>query len=73
MSDEKKSKSQAESSSTADASVKSQIDRENEQGFRGVKVDETPNSAYTAQGVAAGEETPESDRSFPGLSKDNAK
>lgn len=71
MSDEKKSKSQAESSSTAD--VQHIIERETEQGYRGVKVDQTPNSAYTAQGVAAGEETPESDRSFPGLSKDNAK
>jgi hypothetical protein len=39
--------------------VKSTIDQENEQGFRGSAVDKTPNHAYTVAGVTSGEETPE--------------
>lgn len=37
------------------------IDRETEQGFRGVEVDSTPNEAYTLQGVTSGMPTPETD------------
>lgn len=37
------------------------MDKEAEQGFRGVEVDDTPNSAYTVAGVVAGEPTPETD------------
>lgn len=37
------------------------IDRETEQGFRGVEVDPTPNENYTLQGVTSGKPTPETD------------
>jgi len=37
------------------------IDRETEQGFRGVEVDSTPNENYTLQGVTSGAPTPETD------------
>lgn len=39
--------------------VQSQMDEEQEQGFRGTKVDETPNENYTVSGVTSGAETPE--------------
>jgi hypothetical protein len=41
--------------------VQAAVDTETEQGFRGVEVDPTPNSAYTVQGVTAGAPTPETD------------
>jgi hypothetical protein len=41
--------------------VQEQVDREEEQGFRGVKVDPTPNAHYTVEGVLAGKPTPETD------------
>lgn len=37
------------------------IDKETEQGFRGVEVDSTPNEAYTLAGVTSGMPTPETD------------
>jgi hypothetical protein len=37
------------------------IDRETEQGFRGVEVDPTPNENYTLKGVTSGAPTPETD------------
>jgi hypothetical protein len=37
------------------------VDKETEQGFRGVEVDPTPNENYTLQGVASGKPTPETD------------
>ncbi len=43
------------------AEVKERVDRENEQGFVGVKVDPTPNENYTLQGVTSGAPTPETD------------
>ena len=43
------------------SSVQKAVDKEQEQGFRGTKVDPTPNSAYTVAGVTAGEPTPETD------------
>jgi hypothetical protein len=43
----------------------SQVDeavaQEQEQGFRGTKVDPTPNENYTVAGVTAGKPTPETD------------
>lgn len=39
--------------------VQQVVDQETEQGFRGVEVDGTPNSAYTVQGQLAGEKVPE--------------
>jgi hypothetical protein len=41
--------------------VQKQVDVETEQGFRGVEVDQTPNEAYTLQGVTSGQATPETD------------
>ena len=43
------------------APVTEQINRENEQGFRGTEVDPTPNENYTLQGVTKGLPTPETD------------
>lgn len=37
-------------------------DQVNEQGFRGVETDPTPNENYTVAGVTAGKPTPETDR-----------
>lgn len=39
--------------------VQEVIDKEVEQGFRGVEVDETPNENYTVSGVTSGKPTPE--------------
>jgi hypothetical protein len=33
-----------------------------DKGFRGVQVDETPNENYTVKGVTAGKPTPETDK-----------
>ena len=38
--------------------VQEVVDQANEQGFIGEKVDQTPNEAYTVQGVASGQPTP---------------
>lgn len=46
--------------------VRHVMEVEQEQGYRGVEVDQTPNSAYTVAGVTSGEPTPETD---PELSK----
>lgn len=43
------------------AEVQATIDQENAQGFRGTKVDPTPDEAYTLPGVARGDPTPETD------------
>ena len=42
--------------------VKSRIQKENEQGFRGTEVDQTPNENYTVAGVTSGKPTPETDK-----------
>ncbi len=44
-----------------EADVQAVVDKETEQGFRGVKVDDTPNENYTVAGVVAGKPTPETD------------
>lgn len=41
--------------------VQSKMDEETEKGFRGVKVDPTPNENYTVAGVTSGKPTPETD------------
>lgn len=41
--------------------VQQAVDAETEQGFRGVEVDQTPNEAYTLQGVTSAQPTPETD------------
>jgi|SRR5690349_2499866 len=37
------------------------VDKETDQGFRGIEVDSTPNEAYTLAGVTSGMPTPETD------------
>jgi hypothetical protein len=52
------------SKATADAAseqVQQQVQQEQEQGFRGVEIDPTPNEAYTVAGVTSGQPTPETD------------
>ncbi len=44
-----------------DAEVQAKVDKELDQGFRGVEADPTPNENYTVQGVTAGKPTPETD------------
>lgn len=41
--------------------VQQRVDQENDQGFRGTKVDPTPNAAYTVNGVLKDKPTPETD------------
>lgn len=41
--------------------VQEAVDKETEQGFRGVKIDPTPNENYTVAGVTSGAPTPETD------------
>lgn len=62
--EQKKTTTQPEAKGAAE--VRHVMEVEQEQGFRGVEVDQTPNSAYTVQGVTSGEPTPETD---PELSK----
>lgn len=41
--------------------MQAKVDKENDQGFRGVEVDPTPNENYTVAGVTSGAPTPETD------------
>jgi hypothetical protein len=41
--------------------LQERVDAEEEFGMRGIKVDPTPNEAYTVAGVTAGQPTPETD------------
>lgn len=43
----------------AEEQVQDVVDKETEQGFRGVEVDQTPNENYTVAGVLAGKNVPE--------------
>jgi hypothetical protein len=43
------------------AEVQARVDKELEQGFRGVEADPTPNENYTVAGVTSGAPTPETD------------
>lgn len=48
--------------SAASGDLQEQFDKEAEQGFRGTKVDPTPNEAYTVKGVTGTPDpTPETD------------
>lgn len=49
--------------------VQETVNQEQEQGYRGTKVDPTPNEAYTVQGVTSGQPTPETD---PALAREAA-
>lgn len=44
-----------------DSEVQANVDEETEKGFRGIKVDPTPNENYTVAGVLDGKPTPETD------------
>lgn len=45
--------------------VQDAVDRETEQGFRGVEVDQTPNENYTVAGVTSGADVPETSENPP--------
>ncbi|MFI6228887.1 hypothetical protein ACIBCR_16410 [Micromonospora echinospora] len=55
-----KTKAENADRKTADQ-VQKVVDRETEQGFRGIEVDPTPNENYTVAGVTSGAPTPETD------------
>lgn len=58
----KQAKTDAEQADKAIADrAQAVADEETAQGFRGVKVDPTPNEAYTVSGVTTGQPTPETD------------
>lgn len=58
----RRAKADAEKADAAVASGPQEvIDKETEQGFRGVEVDPTDNEAYTLKGVTSGMPTPETD------------
>lgn len=65
MSNDKKSDTTTEKSAKAKpstvSSIQAKVDQENEQGFRGIEVDPTPNENYTVAGVVSGKPTPETD------------
>jgi hypothetical protein len=52
--------------------VQSAMDQEQEQGFRGIKVDPTPDSHYTVEGVTSGKPTPETDADAAAAAKKGA-
>jgi hypothetical protein len=56
-----KARQDATNADRSTAEVQERVDREQEQGFRGVEVDPTPNENYTVQGVTSGAPTPETD------------
>jgi hypothetical protein len=58
--------SDATAESLGAGQVQEKMDEEQEQGFRGTKVDPTPNENFTVAGVTSGAPTPETD---PGLAR----
>lgn len=58
----KRARGQNDSAETeAGKAVEKQLQEEQDQGYRGSKVDPTPNEHYTVAGVLAGKPTPETD------------
>lgn len=57
----RKAKADTAAADTSTQEVQAQVDQENEQGFRGVEVDPTPNENYSVAGVTSGAPTPETD------------
>lgn len=51
----------AKKNDSGEAEVQAKVDEENEQGFRGTRVDPTPLENYTVAGVTSGAPTPETD------------
>lgn len=56
----------------ASAEVAASMAPEQEQGFRGVEVDPTPNEHYTVAGVTKGKPTPETDEKAAEAAKEGA-
>lgn len=52
--------------------VQDKVDAENEQGFRGAKVDPTPDENYTIEGVTSGKPTPETDEKAAAKARESA-
>ena len=57
----KAAKAAAVAADKSTAEVQERMDKETEQGFRGIEVDPTPNENYTVAGVIKGAPTPETD------------
>lgn len=55
------SEDKPKSKPAGDHAVQAQVDKEEEQGFRGVEVDPTPNENYTVSGVTSSKPVPETD------------
>lgn len=51
----------ADADAPGNAEMQKRMDEATEKGFLGVEVDDTPNEAYTVQGVTSGQPTPETD------------
>lgn len=66
MAQTKNTSSKNTSSDVGESEVQEKFDKINEQGYVGTAVDQTPNEAYTLDGVTSGMETPETD---PALSE----
>lgn len=56
-----KDQSKSQTGDAGEAELQERFDKEEEQGYRGIVADPTPNSAYTVAGVTSGEPTPETD------------
>lgn len=56
-----RAKSDAVAADKSTDEVQAKVDKETEQGFRGIEADPTPNENYTVQGVTSGLPTPETD------------
>lgn len=52
----------AEKRDSGESEVKQKVDAENEVGYRGERVDETPLENYTVSGVTSGKPTPETSK-----------
>lgn len=54
------------------AEVQAKVDAENEQGFRGARVDPTPLENYTLAGVTSGKPTPETDEKAAAAARESS-
>ena len=57
---------------SGEAEVQANVDAENEQGFRGTRVDPTPLENYTLDGVTSGKPTPETDEDAAAEARESA-
>jgi hypothetical protein len=56
-----------------DAEVQQRVDKELDQGFRGIETDPTPNENYTVEGVTSGKPTPETDEAAADKVREHAR